>query len=104
LQDGKVRGAVRRGHNDFTVDNRGAGVYVPRVVGNFPKAFGPVVSAPGEHFHGGIPQMHLNAISVELISWIQRVPFGTVSTAVASAGATNPGNGAFTAIFTGFSR
>jgi hypothetical protein len=27
-----------------------------------------------------------------------------VSTAVASAGATNPGNGAFTPIFTGFSR
>jgi hypothetical protein len=39
-----------------------------------------------------------------LISWIQRVPDGPLSIEVASAGSTNPGNGALTPIAAGFLR
>jgi hypothetical protein len=35
--------------------------------------------------------MQLHPVAVELISWIQRAPFGTLSIDVANAGSMKPG-------------
>jgi hypothetical protein len=64
---------------------------VPRVIGDFLEAFGPVVAAPGEYGNGGVFQVGLYAVPSNLISCSQRSPLGTLSIDVASAGSMKPG-------------
>jgi hypothetical protein len=39
---------------------------VPGVTGDFPEAFGPIISAPGKDPHGFVCQMDLDAVAVKL--------------------------------------
>ena len=66
LQHREIRRAVRRGHHDLAVDDRGRRLDVPGVVGDFLEAIGSVVATTGEHLHGFVNQVHLDAIAVEL--------------------------------------
>jgi hypothetical protein len=39
---------------------------VPRVGRDLSETVGPVVAAPGEHLDGGVPEMDLNPVAIEL--------------------------------------
>jgi hypothetical protein len=104
LQHGKVGGAVDRRHDDLTIDDGAAGVDQVRVGRDLAEAPGPVIAAAGKDLDGIVVDVELDAIAVELISWIQRSPDGTFSIDVASAGSMNPGKGAFAPIAAAFLR
>jgi hypothetical protein len=42
------------------------GIYVPRVGCDLSETIGPVVTAPGEHLDGGVPEMDLDPVAIEL--------------------------------------
>jgi hypothetical protein len=39
---------------------------VPRIVGDLPEMFGPIVAATGENLDWLVPQVNLDAVAVEL--------------------------------------
>jgi hypothetical protein len=39
---------------------------VPRVGRDLSETVGPVVAAPGEHLDGGVPEMDLDPVAIEL--------------------------------------
>jgi len=93
----EVGGAIGGEHYDLAVDDRGACVDQVGVGGDLLESLRPVVAAPGEDANVDIPQVRLNAKPSNLISRIQRLPAGTFSIDVASAGSINPGKGGFDA-------
>jgi hypothetical protein len=48
------------------IDDRGAGVDMPCVVGDFPEPLGPIVAAPGEYGDCRALDMDLHAITIKL--------------------------------------
>jgi hypothetical protein len=101
LQHREVGGAVDSGHDDLAVDDGGAGLDVPGVVGDLPEAFGPVVAAAGEDLDRLVGQVDLDAVAVEL-DFVN--PARPGRTEDARAGSMKPGKGALTPIAAGFRR
>lgn len=104
LQHRKIGRAVRGGHDDLAVDDGRCRLDVPRVVGDFLEAVGPVVSAAGEDIYGFVRPVHLHAVAVELDLVNPPLSLGTRSIEDASAGSMNPGNGVLRPMIAGFAR
>ena len=66
LQHREIGGAVGGGHHDLAVDDGGARLDVPGVVGDLLEAVGPVVAAPGEDLDRLVGEMDLDPVAVEL--------------------------------------
>ncbi len=66
LKHGEIGRTVGGRNDNFPIDDRGACLDVPCVVGDLPEAPRPIVAATGVDGHGLIRQVHLNAITVEL--------------------------------------
>src|SRR5207247_1544759 len=66
LQHGKVRGAVLCRNDYLAIDDRRPGIYVPGIGRDLSETVRPIIAASGEHFDGGVPEMDLDAIAVEL--------------------------------------
>jgi hypothetical protein len=64
---------------------------VPRVACDLSETIGPVITAPGEHLDGGVPEMDLNPVAVELDLVNPAFASGTFSIDVASDGSMKPG-------------
>src|SRR6266446_3762369 len=62
----EVRGAVLCRDHYLAIDDRRPGTDVPCVGCDLSETIGPVVTTPGEHLDGGIPEMDLDPITIEL--------------------------------------
>ena len=66
LQDRKVGRAVGGRHHDLAVDDGGACLDVPGVMGGLLETMRPFVAAPGEYLHRLVGEVDLNPVAVEL--------------------------------------
>ena len=66
LQHREIGGAVGGGHDDLAVDDGGARLDVPSVVGDLLEAVGPVVAAAGENLDRLVGEVDLDPVAVEL--------------------------------------
>jgi hypothetical protein len=64
---------------------------VPRVGRDLSETVGPVVAAPGEHLDGGVPEMDLDPVAIELDLVNPAFASGDLVDDVASDGSMNPG-------------
>ena len=66
LQDREVGGAIGGRHHDLAVDDGGACLDVPGVMGDLLEPMRPVVTAPGEYLHRLVGEVDLDPVAVEL--------------------------------------
>ena len=66
LQHREIGRAVGGRHHDLAVDDGGARLDVPGIVGDLLEAVGPVVAPPGEDLGRLVGQMDLDPVAVEL--------------------------------------
>ena len=66
LQHREVRGAVRCRDHHLAIDDRRSGIDVPGIGCDLSETVAPVVAAPREHLDGGVPQMNLDPVAIEL--------------------------------------
>jgi hypothetical protein len=64
---------------------------VPRVARDLSETVGPVVTAPGEYLDGGVPEMDLYPVAIELDLVNPAFASGNLSIDVASDGSMKPG-------------
>jgi hypothetical protein len=77
---------------------------VPRVGRDLSETVGPVVAAPGEHLDGGVPEMDLDPVAIELDLMHPSIAVRHLPIDVAKAGSMKPGKVALMPPAGGFAR